>query len=431
MEECSCLARAFAANRWRKMRDPYSLLGVKRDAGADEIKAAWRSKAKSLHPDHNQDDPNAAKRFTEVGQAYDLLKDPERRRRFDQSFDTQQTIMQQREAARQAEERAKAARARAEAVMEELARANAQRAQAQAQQQAQNQNQAGAASEPAEDMVERIFGSGAQRAAAGGGGSYRAQQQSTAQGSQHPGQQSAGQQSSGPKPNAQQQAQASSGARASDPSQDQASKAEPDEKPEAPKPATPLPLQAIELISTLVRRIRGEVPPPEKAPDLTVTASVSLEDLLELKPSQVTLSDEREVRFALEPGMSDGHVLRLKGQGLRLPNMQRGDLVVTLQVRKDNRFRLEEFDLHTVLPIKLEDAVLGGEAEVETPGGIVPVSIPAWTGSDQTARLEGLGLQKEDGSRGDLVVEFRVLLWEKPDDKVIDLMRHMRYGLFV
>lgn len=420
MEECSCLARAFAANRWRKMRDPYSLLGVKRDAGADEIKAAWRSKAKSLHPDHNQDDPMAAKRFSEVGQAYDLLKDPERRRRFDQSFDTQQTILQQREAARQAEERAKAARARAEAVMEELARANAQRAQAQAQ------SQTGAASEPAEDMVERIFGSGAQRAAAGGGGSYRAQQQSTAQGSQHP-----GQQSSGPKPNAQQQAQASSGAKAADPSQDQASKAEPDEKPEAPKPATPLPLQAIELISTLVRRIRGELPPPEKAPDLTVTASISLEDLLELKPSQVTLSDEREVRFALEPGMSDGHVLRLKGQGLRLPNMQRGDLVVTLQVRKDNRFRIEEFDLHTVLPIKLEDAVLGGEAEVETPGGSVPVSIPAWTGSDQTARLEGLGLQKEDGSRGDLVVEFRVLLWEKPDDKVIDLMRHMRYGLFV
>ncbi len=105
--------------------------------------------------------------------------------------------------------------------------------------------------------------------------------------------------------------------------------------------------------------------------------------LLELKPTQVTLSDDREVRFVLEPGMSHGHVTRMKGQGLRLPNMQRGDLVVTLQVRTDSRFRVEGFDLHTVLPIKLEDAVLGGEAEVETPGGKVPVSIPAWT--DQTS----------------------------------------------
>ena len=41
------------------MRDPYKILGVPRDAGADQIKAAWRSKAKSAHPDHNPDDPTA------------------------------------------------------------------------------------------------------------------------------------------------------------------------------------------------------------------------------------------------------------------------------------------------------------------------------------------------------------------------------------
>ena len=41
------------------MRDFYSILGVKRDAGADEIKAAWRTKAKSVHPDQNRDDPLA------------------------------------------------------------------------------------------------------------------------------------------------------------------------------------------------------------------------------------------------------------------------------------------------------------------------------------------------------------------------------------
>ena len=58
------------------MRDPYSILGVKHDADSDEIKAAWRSKAKTVHPDHNRDDPDATARFTEIGQAYDLLKDP-------------------------------------------------------------------------------------------------------------------------------------------------------------------------------------------------------------------------------------------------------------------------------------------------------------------------------------------------------------------
>lgn len=403
------------------MRDPYSLLGVKRDAGADEIKAAWRAKAKSLHPDHNQDDPMATKRFAEVGQAYEVLKDPERRRRFDKRFETAQTIMQQREAARQAEERAKAA----EKVMEELARANAQRAQAQAQSQANSQSTG--AAESAEDMVERIFG-------AGGGGAQTAQPRKATQGpSQGPSQgQSQGQsqaqaRSSGS--SSQEQAERKdAGEHEAETHYHQTSDGEHAEGAKAP---VPLPLQAIELISSLMRRIRGEAPPPEKAPDLAMIATVTLEDMIALRPSHVKLADDREVRVPLEAGMTDGQQIRLKGQGLRLQGMQRGDLVVTLNVARDERFRVEGHDLHTVLKIKLEDAVLGGEAQVETLGGSVPVSIPAWTGSDQIARVPGLGLLKEDGERGDLIVEFRVLLWEKPDDKVIDLMRHMRYGLYV
>lgn len=399
------------------MRDPYSLLGVKRDAGADEIKAAWRAKAKSLHPDHNQDDPMATKRFAEVGQAYEVLKDPERRRRFDKRFETAQTIMQQREAARQAEERAKAA----EKVMEELARANAQRAQAQAQSQANSQSTG--AAESAEDMVERIFG-------AGGGGAQTAQPRKATQGpsqGQAQGQSQAQARSSGS--SSQEQAERKdAGEHEAETHYHQTSDGEHAEGAKAP---VPLPLQAIELISSLMRRIRGEAPPPEKAPDLAMIATVTLEDMVALRPSHVKLADDREVRVPLEAGMTDGQQIRLKGQGLRLQGMQRGDLVVTLNVARDERFRVEGHDLHTVLKIKLEDAVLGGEAQVETLGGSVPVSIPAWTGSDQIARVPGLGLLKEDGERGDLIVEFRVLLWEKPDDKVIDLMRHMRYGLYV
>jgi len=66
------------------MRDFYSILGVKRDAGTDEIKAAWRTKAKSVHPDQNRDDPQAHNRFAEIGRAYEVLKDPAKRSRYDQ-----------------------------------------------------------------------------------------------------------------------------------------------------------------------------------------------------------------------------------------------------------------------------------------------------------------------------------------------------------
>ena len=63
--------------------DLYQRLGVKRGASEAEIKKAYRSLAKQLHPDRNKDKPDAAKRFAEVTQAYDLLSDKDKRARYD------------------------------------------------------------------------------------------------------------------------------------------------------------------------------------------------------------------------------------------------------------------------------------------------------------------------------------------------------------
>ncbi len=407
-------------NRWCKMRDPYSVLGVKRNADADEIKAAWRTKAKSVHPDHNLDDPSATGRFAEVGQAYDLLKDPDKRRRYDKAADMHQTIMQQREAAKQAEERAKAARANAEKVMEELARANAQRAQNQSQAkpkaaaQAQTNNAEEPPVEDAEDMIERIFGSGDEATDA-------AREKAAAQAKAH----------------AQQQAQAQAKAKAdaaadtkAETGSENASAADDSATKTDAAPRQPLPMQAVELVASLMRRWRGA--PPEKAPDMTAEVIVTLDDLIAQNTVPMHLADERDVKLPLEAGMTDGHVVRLKGQGIKMPSpIARGDLVVTVRVARHERFRLEGFDLHTVLAISLEDAVLGTETDVETPGGKVPITVPAWSGSDRSITLDGLGLADGTGGRGALVVELRVVLWEKPDEKVTDLMKHMRHGLYV
>ena len=64
-------------------QDPYTILGVKREASQDEIRKVYRKLAKKHHPDLNPGDKAAEARFKEISAAYDLLSDPEKRQRFD------------------------------------------------------------------------------------------------------------------------------------------------------------------------------------------------------------------------------------------------------------------------------------------------------------------------------------------------------------
>jgi molecular chaperone DnaJ len=66
--------------------DYYGILGVRRDAGADEIKKAYRRLARELHPDVNPD-PQLQERFKEVTQAYEVLSDPDKRQMYDLGAD--------------------------------------------------------------------------------------------------------------------------------------------------------------------------------------------------------------------------------------------------------------------------------------------------------------------------------------------------------
>ena len=61
----------------------YEILGVRSDASEEELKRAYRAKAREFHPDANQDEGADAERFKEISLAYEVLKDPERRARYD------------------------------------------------------------------------------------------------------------------------------------------------------------------------------------------------------------------------------------------------------------------------------------------------------------------------------------------------------------
>jgi DnaJ-class molecular chaperone len=65
------------------MRDPYDVLGVKKNADAAAIKSAFRKLAKKLHPDANKNDPKAAQRFAEINSAYEILGEEDKRKAYD------------------------------------------------------------------------------------------------------------------------------------------------------------------------------------------------------------------------------------------------------------------------------------------------------------------------------------------------------------
>jgi DnaJ-class molecular chaperone len=297
-------------------------------------------------------------RFTEAGRAYDLLRDPDKRSRYDR---------QQREAEFRR--------------MEQLRRQQAER---KAKSEAPRVND-----EAAEDMIARIFGvdSRGQPAEAKGQGQPQGQPQ------------------------------AQTAAQPQDPEYDAMAQA----RGNAPAAA---------IISAIIRRIRGGRAKIEKAPDLAATVTVTVEDILNRVRPTVETPEGQTLRVPIGAGTTDGQVIRLKDAGYRIENLRRGDAVITVRVAP-GRFRPDGFDLRTELPVTIENAVLGWETTIEGPLGPVAVTVPAWSGSDQTILVEGEGLIRENGERGDLIVEVRLLLWEKPDAKMIDLMRSLREGLYL
>ena len=62
-----------------KKRDYYEVLGIGRNASKFKIKLAYRRLAKKYHPDKNKKDPRAKEKFIEIHEAYETLRDPERR----------------------------------------------------------------------------------------------------------------------------------------------------------------------------------------------------------------------------------------------------------------------------------------------------------------------------------------------------------------
>lgn len=134
---------------------------------------------------------------------------------------------------------------------------------------------------------------------------------------------------------------------------------------------------------------------------------------------RVTLPDGGVLDLTVPEGVTDGQVLRLKGKGTPgSPGSEAGDALIEIKVRPHPEFRREGEDILLDLPITIDEAVLGGRVEVQTPSGRVQLTIPKGTSSGKTFRLKGKGVRPKGGAVGDQLVTVRIVMPTEIDDSL-------------
>jgi DnaJ-class molecular chaperone len=139
---------------------------------------------------------------------------------------------------------------------------------------------------------------------------------------------------------------------------------------------------------------------------------------------RVGLPEGKTLDIDVPEGTTDGTTLRLKGQGMPGANGRpAGDAYVEIKVQPHPFFESRDSNIHVELPVTITEAALGGKIRVPTIGGPVMLNVPAGSNTGTSLRLKGRGLlDRKSGQRGDQYVKLKVVLPEKPDDKLKEFL---------
>nr|HID59457.1 J domain-containing protein [Desulfobacterales bacterium] len=144
---------------------------------------------------------------------------------------------------------------------------------------------------------------------------------------------------------------------------------------------------------------------------------VSLETLEPDHEGRVTRR-ARNLEVRIPPGITDGARLRLKGQGgPGIGGGEAGDLFLRVRILPHPTFKVNGHDLEVKIPVAPWEAALGGKVEVPTLDGSVKMSLPAGTQGGQRLRIQGKGMPKRGGGRGDLYVEVQIAIPKRLNKK--------------
>jgi len=162
----------------------------------------------------------------------------------------------------------------------------------------------------------------------------------------------------------------------------------------------------------------GEESFAEEGQDVEADLLVTLEEILRGATRKVSLrrpgmdgeaARTNTYQVRIPTGMREGQRIRLAGQGSAgHGGASAGDLYLRIRLARHPDFNVEGSDLHYDLDLAPWEAVLGVKAKIPTLDGATSLTVPAGTASGRQLRLRGLGLTKEDGTRGDLYATVRI-----------------------
>jgi len=130
-------------------------------------------------------------------------------------------------------------------------------------------------------------------------------------------------------------------------------------------------------------------------------------------------SNGRKIQVRIPAGVKTGSKVRVAGAG-----PEGLDLYLVVEVADDNRFQRDGYDLHTTATVNVFTAILGGEADVQTPAGKIKLNVPAGTQPEQVFRLAGRGMPhlKNPNTKGDLYVKLKVQIPKYLSNKQRELL---------
>ncbi len=135
----------------------------------------------------------------------------------------------------------------------------------------------------------------------------------------------------------------------------------------------------------------------------------------------------KTLTFTLPPSIESGQMVRLPGQGEAIFGGASGDLYIRVHVRAHKQFIKKGNDLRTKLDIKLSDALLGAEIKMDTLDGLIEIKIPQGISIGEVLRIKGKGVPYEkNGKRGDLMIDLNILIPKKLSKTAKQMIEELR-----